>query len=313
MLLKINKAITIIFLLFFTINLYGQIGVSINNTGSLADSSAMLDVSSNNKGFLLPRMTEAEKLAISNPATGLLIYQTDNTKGFWYYNGSVWVQGIGPVGPTGAAGVSGPTGAKGTTGATGVTGKTGPTGSGGSGGNIIFPNGINGTAITMNLTNPASYTVPAGNVFYIFTINSTNGGGNYLSIGGSNYWYFSGLITASFDCPVLVPAGTAVKPALAGTSMNMTGMLFPADPTITIKNIILTTGGGSYTVPAGKTLYIFTLYSSNGGGNYLYVGGNSFYYASGNIAISFNNPLVIAGGLTISPLANTIYITGYEK
>ena len=40
------------------------------------DPSAMLDVQSTSKGFLPPRMTTAERNAISNPATGLLVFNT---------------------------------------------------------------------------------------------------------------------------------------------------------------------------------------------------------------------------------------------
>lgn len=54
------------------------------------DASAKLDVSSNNQGVLVPRMTAAQRTAISNPATGLLVYQTDGTSGFYFYNGS-WI------------------------------------------------------------------------------------------------------------------------------------------------------------------------------------------------------------------------------
>jgi hypothetical protein len=50
------------------------------------NASAMLDISSNSKGLLIPRMTENEKTQIASPATGLLIWQTDGTPGF-YYNG----------------------------------------------------------------------------------------------------------------------------------------------------------------------------------------------------------------------------------
>lgn len=64
--------------------------VSINNTGATADTSAMLDVSSTQKGLLIPRMSAAQRNAIATPATGLLIYQTDGDSGFYYYNGAAW-------------------------------------------------------------------------------------------------------------------------------------------------------------------------------------------------------------------------------
>ena len=55
------------------------------------DASSRLDVVSTTKGMLVPRMTSAQKSAISSPASGLLVYQTDGTAGFYYYNGSAWV------------------------------------------------------------------------------------------------------------------------------------------------------------------------------------------------------------------------------
>ncbi len=65
-------------------------GVSINTDGSNAALSAMLDIKSTTGGLLIPRMTEAQKNAISSPATSLLVYQTDAEKGFYYYSGSSW-------------------------------------------------------------------------------------------------------------------------------------------------------------------------------------------------------------------------------
>ncbi len=64
--------------------------VAINSTGSAANSSAMLDVTSTSKGVLLPRMTVAQRNAISSPATGLMIYQTDAAPGMYVYTGSAW-------------------------------------------------------------------------------------------------------------------------------------------------------------------------------------------------------------------------------
>jgi len=50
--------------------------IAINATGSLPDTSAMLDISSTNKGFLAPRMTTTQQNAIPLPANGLLIFNT---------------------------------------------------------------------------------------------------------------------------------------------------------------------------------------------------------------------------------------------
>ena len=55
-----------------------------------ADASALVSLSSTTKGFLLPRMTEAQRGDIASPATGLMVYQTDATAGIYVYNGSSW-------------------------------------------------------------------------------------------------------------------------------------------------------------------------------------------------------------------------------
>ena len=111
-----RKILSILFII-LSFGLLAQ-GVAINTDGSNPNSSSILDVKSNSKGILIPRMTETQKNAISSPATGLMIYQTDGTSGFWYFNGSSWIQSIGT------------TGAQGIQGATGATGATGPAPSG---------------------------------------------------------------------------------------------------------------------------------------------------------------------------------------
>lgn len=53
------------------------------------DSSALLDISSTNRGFLPPRMNSTQRDAIGGPAAGLQIYNTD-TKAVEVYNGTKW-------------------------------------------------------------------------------------------------------------------------------------------------------------------------------------------------------------------------------
>src|ERR1700760_3698481 len=64
--------------------------VAINADSSLPDPSAILDLKSGKKGLLIPRMTQTQRNAIPTPATGLLIYQTDSTAGFYCYTATGW-------------------------------------------------------------------------------------------------------------------------------------------------------------------------------------------------------------------------------
>ena len=54
------------------------------------NASSLLEIKSTKKGLLIPRMTKNQRDAIAIPATGLLIYQTNSTPGFYYYSGSAW-------------------------------------------------------------------------------------------------------------------------------------------------------------------------------------------------------------------------------
>ncbi len=82
---------TFALMLFIAFNFSSKGQVSINNTGNEPNASAMLDISSTNKGLLIPRMTRQQRQSISNPANGLLVFETDNsTMGFYYFNGNVW-------------------------------------------------------------------------------------------------------------------------------------------------------------------------------------------------------------------------------
>ncbi|GGH25175.1 hypothetical protein GCM10007423_09190 [Dyadobacter endophyticus] len=52
--------------------------------------TAQLDVQSTSKGLLIPRMLDSERTGIASPATGLLVYQTNGSSGFYYFDGVVW-------------------------------------------------------------------------------------------------------------------------------------------------------------------------------------------------------------------------------
>jgi len=86
-------------------------GVLINYTGATRDNSAVLEASSTQQGVLVPRMTMVQRNAIASPANSLLIYQTDNTPGYYFNSGTpgspVWQRlfaGSGaPVTGSGAA------------------------------------------------------------------------------------------------------------------------------------------------------------------------------------------------------------------
>jgi len=62
--------------------------MAINTDGTAPHASAMLEIKSTNKGFLPPRVTEANRPA--SPATGLIIYQTDGVQGLYFYDGAAW-------------------------------------------------------------------------------------------------------------------------------------------------------------------------------------------------------------------------------
>jgi hypothetical protein len=91
-----KKLASFIVLLLLISNLsFAQVGISTDN--SEPNNSAMLDVKSSSKGFLPPRMTQAERNAIASPATGLMIFQTDNTSGYYCYNGTGWALTSAPT------------------------------------------------------------------------------------------------------------------------------------------------------------------------------------------------------------------------
>lgn len=81
-----SKSFVASFCFFFLtiINVSSQEGIGINTTTPHVSSA--LDITSSDKGILIPRLTLGQRNNIPSPTSGLMIYQTDNTPGFYYFN-----------------------------------------------------------------------------------------------------------------------------------------------------------------------------------------------------------------------------------
>ncbi len=157
----------------------GSVGIG---TSSPDTNSAILDLRSTTKGVLIPRLTTAQKMAIVNPAEGLLVYDRD-INSIYVFNGVVWVNSdsaaahasgvtgpTGPQGPQGVAGATGPQGIAGPTGAQGPQGIAGPTGPQGPQG-IAGPTGTAGATGAKGATGATGPQGPQG----IQGVAGTNG------------------------------------------------------------------------------------------------------------------------------------------
>jgi uncharacterized protein (TIGR02145 family) len=80
---------------FFLISTTGQVGIGTQSP----DSTAILDIKADNKGLLVPRLITAAQLGIKNPALGLLVFNTDFLK-FYYFDGNQWLGMSGSISDT---------------------------------------------------------------------------------------------------------------------------------------------------------------------------------------------------------------------
>ena len=172
-----------------------QNNVGIGTNAANPAPSAVLDLSSTSQGLLAPRMTAAQRGSIGSPATGLLVYQTDGTAGFYVYSGSAWtaLSGSGATGPAGPAGSqgpignTGPAGPQGTTGATGAQGPIGNTGAAGAQG-PIGNTGATGAAGPQGLignTGPAGATGAQGPIGNTGPAGPQGAAGNAGAVGAT--------------------------------------------------------------------------------------------------------------------------------
>jgi len=82
-----NKLLNLLYILFIPSIMYSQnVGIGTEKPAK----SALLELNSIDKGFLLPRLTETQKKLIPNPVNGLMIYQKDKNSGIYFYNEGSW-------------------------------------------------------------------------------------------------------------------------------------------------------------------------------------------------------------------------------
>lgn len=149
------------FFVVFCSNTFAQsVGINTNTP----NASAALDVVSSTQGVLVPRMTAAQRGIIASPATGLLVYQTDATAGFYFYNGSAWTS-LSGGGATYTAG-------------TGIN----------IAGNVISNTGDNDNSSTNEIELPAQ----TGNSGKYLTTNGTTSSWATVSGGGGASFYGDG-------------------------------------------------------------------------------------------------------------------------
>ena len=236
---------------------------------SSPNSSAILELNSVNKGFLPPRMTTSQRNAISNPPTGLVVF--NSTTGFLEVNSGipatpVW-QTISP-------------GATGSTGATGATGSAGPTGA----------TGASGADAIVTRSSTTSNAIGTGTKTFAYT-SATNLGwvvGSRLRASNSSTNWIEGVVTAVSATSVTINADliggtgtfTSWNIALAG-ERGATGAIGPAGPT-GATGATGATGLLSAGASAGNTPYW--------NGTSWVVNSSNIFNNGGNVGIGSTNP-----------------------
>jgi hypothetical protein len=302
-----------------------------NNVGigtTTPDNSAALEINSTEKGFLMPRMSESQRLKIANPAEGLKVYQMDGKKGEYTFDGAVWQNAVAGVDGdwTLQGNVAGATDFIGTTNAQSLTFKVNNINSGqisAAGGNTYFGQFAGATNIAGTGTGTVNTAI--GNAAML---SNSNGRSN-VAIGGNS---LRGNTTGNFNVALGIDAlrsnttsgfniaiGTnALKSSLgAGTVGDNTaigGNTLSANTTGTSNTAIgpgalasNTTGSGNFAVGqaamSGKTSGNNNLALGNFAGQNNVSGSNNIFIGSeAGRSETTSNKLYVSNTATATPL-----------
>jgi len=287
-----NKSLAVLLGLFILMNIDYQAsaqGIGINGTGADADTSAMLDVVSTNKGVLVPRMTTAQRNAIYSPATGLLIFNT-TTNCFNVYMGLHWKQICGECDFTPAvSGSNSPT----------VVGRTLSLTATAIPGATYYWTGPNGFISSLqNPTIPNVQLTDSGNYYLTTTVSGCTLAGNSTHVRITNPTVQSFTSTGSTQS-FTVPTGvTSISVKAWGAGGGGGGLAGAAG------------GGGSYatstiSVTPGEVIGVIVGGGGGGGVNQCLAatgggaggsGGNSSFGAGGNGGNPGAQPCSAGGG-----------------
>src|SRR5450759_3358212 len=171
-------------------------GVGISEASITPDTWSILELRSNLRGFLAPRMTTAERTTLGSkpPTAGMLVYDTE-TKSFWYWDGG-WIAISGGSSILGVA--------NGGTGLSSITANNLLYGNGTSALSLLAPGGTTG-AILMNTDGSApSWSLLSGLPSTAGILPVANGGTGATSL--TNH----GVLLGQSTSPLLVTSsGTA--------------------------------------------------------------------------------------------------------
>jgi hypothetical protein len=290
------KKTFLILSLFISIYSSAQVGIGTKTP----DPSAMLEVVSNSKGVLVTRMLEKERLAIKTPAVGLLVYQTDNAAGFYFYSGTEW-KNI-PSGSS-SAGILGSTTTNAVTSVTGTTNRITSTG---------------GAAPVINI---ASTYVGQPSITTLGTISTGTWNAGVISATKGGAGTVNGLLKANGAGTVsAATAGTDyLKPNAAITAGTKTKITYNAQGLVTAGANATTTdileGSSLYFTPArSRGALSLTTTGTSGAATYNNTTGvlniPQYVAGTGGASNTFSSPLSLSGTTVSIPQA-TAAANGY--
>ena len=268
-----KQIFTLLAVVLLTVTTFAQVGIGTTTP----EASAALDITSTTKGLLIPRMTNVQRQAISNPVAGLMVYVTDFVGGtFLFYNGTDWKElsltqaRTAPGDPTITGVASGDEQvtvsftAPSSNGGSAITSYTATSSPGGLTGTVAQSG--DGTIIVTGLTNGTGYTFTVTATNTIGTSAASAASSSLTPLGAPSSPTITGVasgdeqVAVSFTAPSS-NGGSAITSYTATSSPGgLTGTVSPSgDGTITVTGL---TNGTPYTFAVTATNAIGTSVAS---------------------------------------------------